>query len=67
MTRYNELKKKFEQDFKSAKSINDMRFYLLCLIALETGARVSDLLELDYDSIQDDESIRTGQTGSIHW
>ena len=57
MTRYNELKKKFEQDFKSAKSINDMRFYLLCLIALETGARVSDLLELDYESIQDDEIV----------
>ncbi len=28
-----------------------MRFYILCLLALETGARVSDLLKLDWSSI----------------
>jgi integrase len=55
MTRYRELKLKIEQDFKSANSENDMRFYLLCLMALETGARVSDLLKLNFDSIQNDE------------
>ena len=57
MTRYREIKVRIEQDFRSAKSLNDMRFYLLCLMALETGARVSDLLKLDYDSIQKDEIV----------
>ena len=28
-----------------------MRFYLLCMMALETGARVSDLLQLDWEDI----------------
>ena len=28
-----------------------MRFYLLCIMALETGARVSDLLSLDYEDV----------------
>lgn len=57
MTRYNELKQKFEQDYLNAKRINDMRFYLLCLIALETGARVSDILNFEFDWIQENNDI----------
>ena len=51
MTRYKELKTKIESQYLDAKSVNDMRFYLLCLMALETGARVSDLLKLEFNSI----------------
>lgn len=54
MTAYRELKNEIEDKFEFAKSERDMRFYLLCLLALESGARVSDLLKLSWDAIDYD-------------
>ena len=51
MSTYSEIKRAVESKFKDAKSESDMRFYLLCMMALETGARVSDLLALDWRNI----------------
>ena len=51
MFSYREIKNKIENDYLTAKSVNDMRFYLLCLMALESGARVSDLLQLEFNAI----------------
>lgn len=51
MSTYSEIKRTVESKFKDAKSESDMRFYILCMMALETGARVSDLLQLDYNNI----------------
>jgi integrase len=50
MNKYFELKSKLKDLFLNAKSEKDMRFYLLCILALETGARVSDLLKLEWDN-----------------
>ena len=57
MNTYLELKSKIEVNFKKAKSKKDMRFYLLCLMALESGARVSDLLRLEWSNIDAGNSI----------
>lgn len=57
MNTYLSLKFKIEQKFKTAKSKNDMRFYLLSLLALESGARVSDLLVLEWNNIDHDNKI----------
>ena len=51
METYSEIKRTVETNFKGAKSESDMRFYLLCMMALETGARVSDLLLLNWEDI----------------
>ena len=51
MKTYSEIKRTVETNFKDAKSESDMRFHLLCIMALETGARVSDLLSLDYEDV----------------
>ena len=51
MSTYSEIKRTVESKFKDAKSENDMRFYLLCMMALETGARVSDLLRLEWKNV----------------
>ena len=54
---YLEIKRKAEQYFMKSKTENDMRFGVLVLLALESGARVSDLLELEYSSIVKENDI----------
>ena len=56
MTTYRELKNGLQDKFELAKNERDMRFYLLCLLALESGARVSDLLKLDWYAIDYDKA-----------
>ena len=51
MKSYSDLKNSIEDKFVLATSERDMRFYLLCLLALESGARVSDLLKLSWHSV----------------
>ncbi len=46
MKEYLELKDKANTNFMMAKTEGDLRFHLLVLLALETGARVSDLLNI---------------------
>jgi len=53
MTVYRELKNRIESDYLTANKLSDMRFYLLSLMALETGARVSDLLKLEFAAIEE--------------
>jgi integrase len=57
MNTYRELKKKVDSRFLEASKKTDMRFYLLCLLALESGARVSDLLKLEWSNIDTDNNI----------
>ena len=51
MTTYRELKNEIENKYLTATRLTDMRFYLLGLMALETGARVSDLLVLEFTAV----------------
>lgn len=53
MTIYRELKNSIEAKYLSATKVSDMRFYLLSLMALESGARVSDLLKLEFSAIDE--------------
>jgi integrase len=46
MKEYLELKDKANQNFITATKMGDVRFHLLVILALETGARVSDLLKI---------------------
>lgn len=48
MNEYREIKTKAEDLFLSAKTKGNRRFALLVLLALESGARVSDLLRLEF-------------------
>lgn len=57
MNTYIQLKRQIEIKYNEATSIRDMRFYLLCLLALESGARASDLLKLTWDQIDTDNLI----------
>lgn len=54
MSEYRNLKQNLKDNYLKSKDVNGMRFYLLCLIALESGARVSDLLRLDWNAIDTD-------------
>jgi integrase len=47
---YSTIYKKASNEFKS-KKVNDMRFSILVLLGLESGARVSDLLSLTWPNI----------------
>ena len=47
MKEYLELKEKAEDNFMMSKTQGDTRFHLLVILALETGARVSDLLKIN--------------------
>lgn len=47
---YNQIKLEANQLYLASKTEGDRRFYLLVLLALETGARVSDLLNLSLTS-----------------
>ena len=57
MNTYILLKRQIEENYNQSLSIRDMRFYLLCLLALESGARASDLLKLTWDQIDTDNLI----------
>ena len=58
MTEYLELKDKANANFMQSKTRGDIRFHLLVLLALETGARVSDLLDITTE----DFSLESGNT-----
>ena len=47
---YNQVKIKANQLYLTSTTEGDRRFYLLVLLALETGARVSDLLKFSLSS-----------------
>ena len=49
MRGYLELKEEANTNFMMAKTDGDLRFHLLVLLALETGARVSDLIGIKTD------------------
>ena len=51
MKNYRQLKQQIELDYEQSTSVRDMRFHLLCILALESGARVSDLLRLSWEDI----------------
>ena len=57
MKSYRELKQLIDSKYNQATSIRDMRFYLLSLLALESGARASDLLRLSFSNIDTDNLI----------
>jgi integrase len=57
MSTYRELKQKVDSGFLESIKKTDMRFYLLCLLALESGARVSDLLKLEWSNIDTENNI----------
>ena len=46
MNTYFNTKEKASRLFLNSKTESDQRFYLLVILALETGARVSDLLNI---------------------
>lgn len=54
MTEYLKIKGQAEHNFLTSKTESNLRFHFLVLIALETGARVSDLLDIEInDFVQD--------------
>jgi len=57
MKEYLELKDKANTDFMMAKTEGDLRFHLLVLLALETGARVSDLLNITAEDFTEENGI----------
>ena len=54
MTEYLELKDKANANFMQSKTEGDLRFHLLVLLALETGARVSDLLNITTEDFSEE-------------
>ena len=54
MTEYLELKDKANANFMQSKTKGDIRFHLLVLLALETGARVSDLLNITTEDFSEE-------------
>ena len=52
MNTYLETKDKAERLFLNSKTESDQRFHLLVILALETGARVSDLLNIKIDDFR---------------
>ena len=52
MITYLETKDRAESLFMKSKTDSDQRFYLLVILALETGARVSDLLNIKIDDFR---------------
>ena len=63
MNTYRELKQKVDSRFLASAKKTDMRFYLLCLLALESGARVSDLLKLEWSNIDTENKIVIADIG----
>lgn len=48
---FEKLKFEMYQGYEKSKTTTDQRFYLFGIIALETGARISDVLKLEYEQI----------------
>ena len=57
MKEYLELKEKAEDNFMKSRTQGDIRFHLLVILALETGARVSDLLKIKTDDFTQENGI----------
>jgi len=52
MNTYFNTKEKASKLFLNSKTESDQRFYLLVILALETGARVSDLLNIKIEDFE---------------
>lgn len=57
MREYIELKNTAEYNFKVSRTKGDQRFHFLVLLALESGARVSDLLNITIDNFSRENNI----------
>lgn len=47
---YLEIKKQIIENYEGSKSHNDKRFFAICLTGLQTGARISDLIKLEWSN-----------------
>ena len=57
MSEYLELKEQANTNFLQSKTNGNVRFHLLVLLALETGARVSDLLNINIEDFTEENGI----------
>ena len=57
MSEYLELKEQANANFMQSKTTGNVRFHLLVLLALETGARVSDLLNINTEDFTEENGI----------
>ena len=57
MSEYLELKEQANTNFLQSKTNGNLRFHLLVLLALETGARVSDLLNINTEDFTEENGI----------
>ena len=57
MSEYLELKEQANTNFLQSKTNGNVRFNLLVLLALETGARVSDLLNINTEDFTEENGI----------
>ena len=57
MSEYLELKEQANTNFLQSKTSGNVRFHLLVLLALETGARVSDLLNINTEDFTEENGI----------
>ena len=57
MSEYLELKEQANTNFLQSKTNGNVRFHLLVLLALETGARVSDLLNINTEDFTEENGI----------
>ena len=54
---YLQIKRKAEENFIKSKTEGDRRFHLLVILALESGARVSDLLQITTENFVTENGI----------
>lgn len=57
MSEYLELKEQANTNFLQSKTSGNVRFHLLVLLALETGARVSDLLNINTEDFKEENGV----------
>ena len=57
MSEYLELKEQANTNFLQSKTNGNVRFHLLVLLALETGARVSDLLNINTEDFKEENGV----------
>ena len=57
MSEYLKLKEQANTNFLQSKTNGNVRFHLLVLLALETGARVSDLLNINTEDFTEENGI----------
>ena len=57
MSEYLELKEQANTNFLQSKTNGNLRFHLLVLLALETGARVSDLLNINTEDFKEENGV----------